>query len=435
MKRLRLPSILACAALILASAACGGSVSSPSSDPSPDSSVPDTAPDVADETSADVPPDGPDPALYPAFPPRAPQIVKQKGPVIASPKVVTITFAGDPNADAYEAFGDALGGSAYWAQVTSEYGVGPATGAGHVRLTAPLPSRMTETDLDAWVTAQLTDAVKNGYPALDPNGVYVYYSDRKVALSIFGYTMCGPDRWGYGHYATVDGVEYQYAFIGQCERGHGVVDDSTETAAGQIASEATHPHGAGDLDGSLIRGWIDFDPAHNAWRNFDEYDSDTAGACELFPDTLVKVDEPAFKATIVKQWSNAAAKAGHDPCVPAPKTPYFNAVHLSPEVLGKAGSEGVIMNVGDTKTISFGLFSDAPTPAWNLAVKEGSLLTLTAPKTFDATIDHATGRNGDTVQLTVTLHKKAFSGGSYLVLASSDGTTTNYVSVLLSATK
>lgn len=55
---------------------------------------------------------------YPAFQPDAPQIVDNGAPTLSAMKVVTLTWDGDPFADALEAFGDGLGGSPYWKSIS-----------------------------------------------------------------------------------------------------------------------------------------------------------------------------------------------------------------------------------------------------------------------------------------------------------------------------
>src|SRR5207302_3774145 len=63
---------------------------------------------------------------YPA--PHAPIGLLQKGsgPILATPRIVSITFPGDPYAPFLDDFGATIGGTDYWKQATEQYGVAPA---------------------------------------------------------------------------------------------------------------------------------------------------------------------------------------------------------------------------------------------------------------------------------------------------------------------
>ena len=79
-----------------------------------------------------------------------------------------------------------------------------------------------------------------------------------------------------------------------------------------------------------------------------------------------------------RTWSNKAAPAGHDPCVPAlPGEVYFNAApvlndNITVDVIGQTSRcKGVKIAVGETKTIEIDLFSDAATGGpWTVAVQD-----------------------------------------------------------------
>lgn len=92
---------------------------------------------------------------YPAFPVDVAQVVDNGGPVLATPVIVTVTWSGDPQAATWAAYDDAIGGSTYWHAINGEYGVGPATGGGHVSITTPAPSSMSDQDLDVLVSTNV----------------------------------------------------------------------------------------------------------------------------------------------------------------------------------------------------------------------------------------------------------------------------------------
>src|SRR5579859_1221274 len=183
-------------------AACGGSVSS---DTTQDQ---DTGPSVVldsdghesagDDSGSppddsivvtDAPVDGPDHGapsdVYPAFPPDLPQLQFNGGPTLTSPVVVTVTFAGEPEADTLEAFGDAIGKSAFWSAAVGEYGIGPATSgpSNHVRIPGTPPSTMSQRDLRTFVA---TNATSGAWPAPTPDTVYMVYTSSSTTITTFG---------------------------------------------------------------------------------------------------------------------------------------------------------------------------------------------------------------------------------------------------------
>ncbi len=392
-------------------------------------------------------------APFPAFPPNAPQILKGAGAVVAAPKIVTITFPGDVNAAAYEAFGDGLGDSAYW-KTTGEYGVGKATsGAGnHVRLPDAMPATLDEEggkrEITDWLTALFSAPAKNGLPAHDPANRYVIYADPKASLTYVGEPFCGSNhhRWAIDSAVAIGGVDYRYLLVGQCDFGHGVLATTTANASSLIACSVTSPSpsavaGAPDT----VPSWFSFDDAHLADSIFHELDTNIGGVCELYSQSFLADDETGFKAGVQRLWSNASAAAGHDPCAPIPTAPYFDVVPLgteaiSPTIYGtKVDTKGFAVKIGDTKTFQIGFFSDAKTEPWTLTTTEKSLppqlgyFPWTRPDNLEVTIDHPTGKNGDIANVTVKV--KSYGLGSYgklalLTFISTAGGVSHYRSVL-----
>src|SRR5262245_53348247 len=79
-----------------------------------------------DPTDAGVAADVVAPLPFPAFPPSPPQVVSTGGPVLKTPRIVAVVFDGDPLASEIDSFVGEMGKNPdYWAQTTSEYGVGP----------------------------------------------------------------------------------------------------------------------------------------------------------------------------------------------------------------------------------------------------------------------------------------------------------------------
>ena len=106
-------------------------------------------------------------AGYPAFAPNVPQVVNNGGPTLKNPRIVTVTWDGDVNRDAYEAFGDKIGSTSYWRDNTAEYGVGPATSGAdnHVHIHDAITT-ISDQGIDDLVRANVTNTA-SGWPAPD----------------------------------------------------------------------------------------------------------------------------------------------------------------------------------------------------------------------------------------------------------------------------
>jgi hypothetical protein len=130
---------------------------------------------------------------------------------------------------------------------------------------------------------------------------------------------------------------------------------------------------------------------------------------------------------IQRSWSNAAAKAGKNPCVPAPSAPYFNSIPvLGPVTLAYYGSQvhtkGVQIPVGGKATIDVQLYSEAPTAGpWTIKAWDYEEYFGANPR-LKLSLDKDSGQNGDTVKLTIEVLKgnKAL-GGEIFILESNLG--------------
>jgi hypothetical protein len=133
--------------------------------------------------------------------------------------------------------------------------------------------------------------------------------------------------------------------------------------------------------------------------------------CAQFPQAFTKFSELAY--TVQRTWSNKAALAGHDPCVPTfpGEGAYYNA---SPELkdLIKTTAmgmpveyHGVEIALGETKTIELDLFSDGPTSGpWTVVAHDlASLLNTSAPAALDLSLDADQGENGQKPHLSITV--------------------------------
>jgi hypothetical protein len=150
--------------------------------------------------------------------------------------------------------------------------------------------------------------------------------------------------------------------------------------------------------------------------------------CALVGDAFVT--PPDFAYTVQRIWSNAAAKAGHDPCIMQPKgEPYFNAAPVLTDTIGfeyggqKGTTRGVLIPIGQSRTIEVDLYSDGKTSA---AFSVRALEPTSAGKNLTFAFDRAAGVNGEKLLLTITANqKRADLGAEPFVLISSLGTRKN----------
>lgn len=128
--------------------------------------------------------------------------------------------------------------------------------------------------------------------------------------------------------------------------------------------------------------------------------------------------------TVQRTWSDNSAKASHDPCVPTVSGAYAAAapvlnddVSFSTTFTGSVKSKGIVIPVGQSKTIEVDLFSDAATDG-PITVDAQDLLYENYGKsgltnTMNFTWDRVTGLNGEKLHLTINVIASSFLGGAH----------------------
>jgi hypothetical protein len=391
----------------------------------------------------DTPP-GPDhgapSTTYPAFKPEIARIVNQGGAVLKTPLIVTITWPGEPNADAFEKMGDVIGGTDYWAMVTGEYGVGKASSsaASHVRMPQALGDVIKSDDVDALVP---TNVKSGAWPAPTDQTIYTIYlpTTTKVDMGDGGYA-CDEGVGGYHDSVDVNGKQVSYAIIFQCAD----LDDATVSASHEWAEASLDPIPEASA------GWQGLDGDHFAWDLMQRMQDENGDMCEMYDDFLVRNTSPALPWAVQRQWSNKSALAGHDPCVPAAADKaYFSTTPLVTEdialdltsVQGPSDqkTKGVKLAVGESRTIPIGFFSDAQSDAWTVDAFELDPFDDKAKGPFDPmktpnvelSFDKTSGTNGEKALLTVKLNTAPAVKASLVLLVSSQGNTKHYMPLLV----
>jgi hypothetical protein len=390
----------------------------------------------AGEEAGDAGDEGSSGGSYPAFAVDAPQVAKNKGVVLTSPVVVTITWPGEANASTWEGFGDALGASAFWSATTAQYGVGPTTSgaANHVRMTQPLPATLSYDELTTLVTDAVGGSGVDG-GALDPawpapvmgsganaQTIYSLYIPPTTAVTDpgSGANFCAYDALGWHGEVTVNGVNVAFAVTLECPSM--TLDVNEETASHEILEAATDPFAdaAGDPT-----GYSGFDADHFAWDLYSQGFVELADACQNWQDSYAE-ESGSFPYWVQLSWSNAGMAAGHAPCAPAPAGPYHGmtlfpsqestvTVNASAVGGGTVATKGFKAKLGQPLTFQLGYYSDGPTAPWKITydfpatIDEGMNGSLGNGKAT-VTIDQTTGQNGDKANVTVTVTAKGDAG-------------------------
>jgi hypothetical protein len=269
-------------------------------------------------------------------------VVYGGGPLLASPRVVTVTFPGDALATQLEAFGAGITGSAYWTAVTSDLtcgGTSPCVGAGTgtsaVASAAPgasyvdyaggtPPSGQPANTLQPYLESLIRALPANQQP--DANSLYVFYFPTSTNISLNGGQAC--TAFGaYHNTLSLNGQDVVYAVVPECAPRAGsnlsLLQEATFAASHEIleaSSDAIISSTPGQPSGYAI------DETHQSSFGFLDFGLGELG--DLCVDELGlgqdRTTEGGF--TVQRMWSVANAATGLlDPCVPSSGGVYFNA--------------------------------------------------------------------------------------------------------------
>ena len=403
--------------------------------PADESAEPASPSQGSDRPPASTPPAGSDgdngkPSdVYPAPHLDAPTVSTRGGPILGSPRIVPITFQGDPYADEIGTFAYALARSAYWSDATSEYGVGALRVTDPVREHDVPPTKMNDFAIQKWLTDAL-DGSHPDWPAPDGSTIYAFYFPSDVAFD--------DQRWGKGcidvagyHWELelANGTRVPYIVIPRCPSFrdlHGF-DVVTATSSHELIEAATDP-----LPESAP-AYAAVDEAHEVWTFFPF--SEIGDMCSVNAGATFRPRDLDY--LVQHTWSNVAARAHHDPCggvtagIAREPSVYFNSVpelreDVTIDLLTNAAStKGVKIPIGETRTIEIALFSDGPTSGpWTVTAKDVGSLNGKLPQLAFA-LDRAQGVNGEKLHLTITALREGQNGGAELMLVSTLGDRTS----------
>jgi hypothetical protein len=218
------------------------------------------------------------------------------------------------------------------------------------------------------------------------------------------------DRFdGYHDDFLVAGVDVAYAIQCMCgadfpPAGITPLQELTTTAAHEIVEAVTDPRPEHGL------AYGDVDPANEVWAYVTG--GELADLCE-FVDTSFWTDAPSMTYTIQRMWSNAAARAGTDPCVGEPTTPYYQAVPEQPDGATIApfgdnvATKATKIGVGATGTITLQLAGTAGSGPFTVTAFDVATVYFNAPSPL-LTFVQPTGtfHLNDTITIEVTVVAK-----------------------------
>lgn len=412
--------------------ACGGSTQN-GSPPAADSGPVEAAVgvDAAPEAAPDAGPD----VGYPAPHYAMPQVVNLAGGVtLKNPKAYLIFYPGYTYEAQLKAMGQAMGASTYWSAATSEYGVGPLAFAGSIELTGETPpTSIQDADIQTYLAGKLQSGA---FGTPDPETIYTIVYPTTTTITLPGGALGNAQSCSsFGGYhqdfitSVTDGgtpQDFPYAVVPTCTNvpGFTTQDELTGALSHEWAEAATDPYPATNQGANSAYAQVDSN--HFAWEAL-------GGGGEI-GDMCVGSQSPFFMSTEVgftvqRIWSNKAAKAGHDPCAPAPSgVPYFQSAPLlntnvqftSQFIGGTIDSQGVVVPVNQSKDVEVDLYSDAPTDGpWTVSASDGLSALLGSAPSMTFTWDKTQGQNGDKLKLTIKVTATSPLGGAHVFVITS----------------
>jgi hypothetical protein len=420
-------------ALPLSLAACG----STATDTTP---AADAGTDAAGQVDSGIAPDagpkvdnGAPSTTYPAAHPAMPQLVNQAGgKTLATPKVHLVFFPGYKLQADLITFAQGIGKSSYWGPAVTEYGVGAVEYAGMTELAdadGVAPTTITDAQVEAFMNAHIASGT---FGTPDPSVIYTIFYPQTTTITMAGGGPLGPSSscMSFGGYHSDTFVtpgdagapqNYAFAVIPTCASFGGLtgIDGVSGATSHEWIEAATDPFPSTNM--GLDSAFSGIDEDHLAWELLGGGGED-GDLCVSDQSAFYKPAD--FPFTVQRGWSNALAKAGHNPCAPnVAGVPYFQSAPVLNEKVqftaaalgGTFHTKGVVIPVGQSKVIELDLFSDAATSGpWTVSAVDPLAQYLQMAPTLGFAFDRTTGVNGEKLHLTITVKAtQGLAGGAH----------------------
>ena len=380
--------------------------------------------------------------VYPAPHGPPPTVVSFGGQVLSTPTFVSVFFSNDDvdTKTKLKDFESKVGATQYWKANTAEYGVGPGTAAAPIELPETAPDAIDDPAIQTWLAGKLN----SDDPAFGPVPAGAIYTLHYPMTTVISDGSGGPGGGakscqafgGYHSSITLDAAHgsknVAYAVIPHCPSFGDLsgLDAVTGPISHELIEAATDPYPM------VAPAFAQMDDNHIYWIRFIG-GGETGDMCAQFPNVFTTFPEmPEY--VVQRSWSNKAAKAGHDPCVPAPEgSVYFNAApvmkdNIKASVFGQmVNVKGIKIPVGETKVVDLQLFSDADTGGpWSVEVKDLAELIGGNPH-LDISLDADAGQNGQTLHATITVNSAGKSNTeTFIVISKLNGQTNIWLGII-----
>jgi len=254
-----------------------------------------------------------------------------------------------------------------------------------------------------------------------------YYPGYSGAYPYGGYYggSYGPVNGGYGSYpygGSYSGYSYYpyggayygggYYPNGRYSGGGGRREAPTGPASHEIMEAATDPYNKQ----SPAYAYVDDD--HFAFMFV--LGGESGDLCAQEEDAFYR--PTGYPYVVQRNWSNIAARSGKDPCLPRSGAPWFTAAPTLVDNVDLFGAptRGVRVPAGTAKTIDLDLFSEDPAGTMQVDVVDASY-ALGVNQMTQYSLDRSSGKNGDTLKLTVTAQAGASDTELFMVVLNGGG--------------
>jgi hypothetical protein len=363
---------------------------------------------------------------YAASHPSFPAVVNSGGAVLATPKIVLLSFDGYDYESQIEQLMTRIGGSNYWKAATSQYGVGAATYGGRVSLGAQSDAlgSYNDTDLQNLLTKGLTADGGLGV-ATDASTLYVLLIPSASGVVFEGATGCTDFSAYHSETGSADAgtAVAPYVVSLECASFNGTtgVDEVTSALTEELIDAVTDPFPvskpAFQAPATANLGWS----AANGG-------GEIADMCAGDPQGFIYDGELGGDAgtgvLVARAWSNALVATGTDPCVPdIANAAFFDGLPVLKDVLGVTFSDNSTAQIdginasSGSATVEVDLFSDRPTGEWAVegldldGTDDAPFLQFSFTGGTGAAGPVALGNNGTKLQMTITPTSAATAAG------------------------
>jgi hypothetical protein len=303
-------------------------------------------------------------------------------------RLVNVVTEGDPLHDAIYSFADALVASDWLRSFGSEYAT--ATSGTSVHLDGPpVGSTMS--------VSQMISYVQGLEPTPPSQTIYVLYLPPGTNVVLGKTQNCDCNAVG-GAHTIMDAANDALAYVQRCSASDN--DSVTRIASHEVAESLTD---AGKDGYFLPQG----SPPWSAspWASLQRGGMEIGDLCA---STFVTEGQWTYQ----RIWSNAAAAAGGDPCVPALKTPYFDTT---------TDAQWLQVAPGATVTATLTGWSTGPRADWYVyplltdpSQPFAAAITSDTQQSLDGVV-YDSINDGRTATLTVTASPSAKSGDHVVV--------------------